>query len=258
VELESAYRSAPVSGMFEPLPSIEAGDDFAVLEGGFRECWQNSQDLVSAARHVLAAGLHAPALSLSVLALEELATLLAIDCVLCNRDNDHSNAFFVDIGRSRHAKLNAIPTFPMLIAGISKHDRRRADDNSFAGTIESYVRYLKADGKAVLERLPGGFADLDLLKRNGFQTSVEARDILAPRRHVDPAIAQLVYKLAWRATATIELLLKTGNLDQHIKAAQATRDNLSGQEKLRLSRQAGTAVSSIVQEPLESSSSWNI
>jgi AbiV family abortive infection protein len=52
------------------------------VEAGFRACLQNAQDLVSASQKLIAAELHAPALSVAVLALEELGKLFALDGLL--------------------------------------------------------------------------------------------------------------------------------------------------------------------------------
>jgi len=52
------------------------------VETGFRACWCNAQDLVASSKALMDGGLHAPGLSLAVLALEELAKLCAIDGLL--------------------------------------------------------------------------------------------------------------------------------------------------------------------------------
>src|SRR6266851_5564071 len=65
------------------------------IERGFQACWHNAQDLVLASKKLIDGELHAPALSLAVLALEELAKLCAIDGLLFARHDDHkSEAFF--------------------------------------------------------------------------------------------------------------------------------------------------------------------
>ena len=58
--------------MSTPPDKRKYRNDLGFIEQGFRACWQNTQDLTNAAKHLLDNGLHAPALSLSVLALEEI------------------------------------------------------------------------------------------------------------------------------------------------------------------------------------------
>jgi AbiV family abortive infection protein len=49
------------------------------VQSGFVACWRNASDLVSASKVLLDAGIHAPAVSLAVLALEEMGKLFAVE-----------------------------------------------------------------------------------------------------------------------------------------------------------------------------------
>lgn len=212
------------------------GNDLAFAEQGLRGCWQNTQDLVTAARQVLGSGLHAPASSLSILALEELAVLFALDSLLyaCNGEPD---AGFTRAGRS-HARLSRISHFPAFINTLSRRDARRANDEEFRQNIATSLQYLKVDCDTLLELLPGGFDNLHQLGHQGFYTTADASGPLAPRQQVDPTLAQLVYKLAWRATSTVGLIFKIGNLERYIRTAQAVRNSLTAEERQELRQHA--------------------
>src|SRR5438552_10179215 len=61
------------------------------IQAGFIACLQNARDLVAASKILMDSGYHAPALSLSVLALEEIGKVIAIDGLLFTRpDSDRA------------------------------------------------------------------------------------------------------------------------------------------------------------------------
>jgi AbiV family abortive infection protein len=98
--------------------------NLAFVEAAFRACWGNAQDLVKGAKLLLDNGLHAQALSLSVLALEELGKLFCIDGLLFARTDDHKVAAFAKSLRSHALKLEAILMFPLFLGRIAAVDPR--------------------------------------------------------------------------------------------------------------------------------------
>jgi AbiV family abortive infection protein len=75
------------------------------VESGFRACWENALDLNAASQKLHDGGFHATGLSLSVLALEELGKLTAIDGLLFSRQDDYKSAAFLKANRSHASKL---------------------------------------------------------------------------------------------------------------------------------------------------------
>lgn len=216
-------------------PKRRYRNNLAYVEHGFRACWQNAQDLIRAAKELLDNGLHAPALSLSVLAIEELAKLCAIDGLLFARPNDNKAERFTKANKSHDTKLDMFTLFPLMIGSLMQTDARTKDQR-FAQAMAITMHQFKADGNAVLERLPGGFTELDHWKQRGFYATTTGTGFTAPRDTIDPAFARQVYQLAWRATTTIDFLLKDGNLERYLQTAQTIRQNLSEEQHQALER----------------------
>src|SRR5438105_12087331 len=89
------------------------------VEEGFSACWKNSTDLVNAAKVLLDSGFHGHALSLSVLALEELGKLFCIDGLLFARGEDHKGEAYVKSLKSHSLKLSALSLLPLLLQRIA-------------------------------------------------------------------------------------------------------------------------------------------
>ncbi len=76
-----------------------------ILEAGFVACWNNIRDLVASAKLLKENGKHAPALSLTVLALEEIGKLIALDGLLLSTQGDEKSKLHKKVLRSHTDKL---------------------------------------------------------------------------------------------------------------------------------------------------------
>lgn len=198
------------------------------IEQGFRACWQNAQDLIACAKSLNDAGMHAPALSLSVLALEELGKLMALDGLLFARHDDSRSKYFKDSSRSHETKLGSIALFPLFLGSLMASDPRCGNDPAYAQANVSNIRNLQQDVNAILARLGNeGFRGLDKYKQCGFYVSTTSKGLQAPRNNVDPKLAEMVYTLAWRSTTSVDVLLKEGNLERYIQQARNVRSKLT-------------------------------
>ena len=207
------------------------------VESGFRACWRNAQDLVWASKSLLDSGFHAPVLSLAVLALEELGKLYYIDGLLFARHNDHKAATFAKASTSHSLKLTVFELFPLLLGNLSRADPRYGKEQSFALALAISLQNLKEDGKSVMMSLENGdFLGLDRWKQKGFYVRAADKGFIAPRDGVDPDFVKSVYRLAWRATTTLDFLLKGGNLDRYIENARAVRAVLTEKQHQELER----------------------
>jgi len=207
------------------------------VESGFRACWRNAQDLVRASQKLIDSGLHAPALSLAVLALEELAKLYAIDGLLFARHNDHKAVTFAKSGQSHTTKLTILELFPLLLGNLSRADPRYGKEQRYNLALAISIRQLKKDGNAVMARLQeSGFLGLDSRKQKGFYVTAVERRFIAPRDAVEPSFAKAVHQLAWRATTTLDFVLKGGNLERYIDNARSVRAALTEQQHQDLER----------------------
>jgi AbiV family abortive infection protein len=207
------------------------------IESGFQACWRNTLDLVEASNTLLEKGLHAPALSLSVLALEELAKLRAIDGLLYARHDDHKTQAYIKAGKSHSAKLIMFEMTPVFLGNLAMTDPRYENDEVFAKTLVISIENLRRDGNEVMAKLEkDAFLRLDEFKQTGFYVSASQNGFVAPRDSVDRSFAEMVYRLAWRATTTLDFLLKGGNLKRYIANARAIRASLSEAEHQELER----------------------
>jgi AbiV family abortive infection protein len=203
--------------------------DFVQL--GFIACWQNANDLVTASKSLIEARLHAPALSLAVLALEELGKLCAIDGLLFARPDDHKSATASKADRSHSLKLDILTIFPLLIGNLSRTDPRYGIEAAYNAALAISITQLKADGNSVLNYLPDkSFRQLDVIKQRGFYANAVGQKYLTPRDAVDPALSQAVYHFAWRATSTLDFVMKDGNLERYLKIAHGIRAKATEQE----------------------------
>lgn len=183
--------------------------------------------------------MHAPALSLSVLALEELGKLMALDGLLLARHEDAKSKHFKDASRSHEIKLKSISPLPLFLANLMRSDPRNSNNPAYAEANVINMHNLQRDGNALLATLGDeGFRGLDKYKQYGFYVSTTGKGLQPPRNNVDPELASLVYTLAWRATTSVDFLLKGGNLQRYIQQARDVRSKLTEAGHAQLERLA--------------------
>lgn len=209
----------------------------------FRACLENSTQLVKASKLLLDSGHHALCLSLSVLALEELGKLFCVDGLLFARADDDRAKTFAKSLKSHSTKLSAIELFPMLLQNVASTDPRFGSEKRFHEAILISARDLKDRGNAVLELLGSeAFTGLDAWKQLGFYAQPSGNTFRTPDQSIEPKLAESVYMLAWRASTTLEFLLKADNLERYVNAARSIRAAMTEADHQRLSEIAGEMV----------------
>lgn len=209
------------------------------VEQGFRACWQNAQDLVTASDQLLAVELYGPALSLAVLALEELAKILAVDGLLFARPDDGKADLYKQATKSHSVKLSILEMFPLLLGNLARLDPRYGTEQRFNLALATSIKQLQNDGNEVMAELnAGAFEKLDEWKQRGFYTACTDSGFVAPRSSVPPTLARKVRQLAWRATTTLDFVLKGGNLERYIEQARSIRDTLSEDQHRQMEESA--------------------
>jgi AbiV family abortive infection protein len=184
----------------------------------------SAQDLVSAAGTLLDGGLHAPALSLSVLAIEELGKLMALDGLLYARRDDDRAKRFEQAMHKHDTKLDFLNLFPLFVDHLMRADPRYKDERAFKQAHVINIRQLQADRNAVVQHLPKkDLGGLNGWKKDGFYAAPSGHGFVPPRDAVNTAFAQAVCRFAWRATTSIDFCLKGGNLERYIANARAVR-----------------------------------
>jgi AbiV family abortive infection protein len=198
------------------------------IERGFQACWLNAQDLVLASKKLIDGGLHAPALSLAVLALEELSKLCAIDGLLFARQVDHKSEAFSKASRDHSFKLTILQFFPILIGSLARVDPRFGKEQAYDEALAISLHQMQANGNALMAQLKdGGFLSLNDQKQEGFYVSVRGEGLMAPRDAIERSAAEATYQLAWRAVTTLDFVLKAGNLARYIDNARSVRKALT-------------------------------
>jgi AbiV family abortive infection protein len=209
--------------------------NLAFVESAFEACWRNAQDLVSGAKLLLDNERHAQALSLSVLALEELGKLFCIDGLLFARTDDHKAEAFAKSLKSHSVKLDALVLFPLLLGNLASVDPRYRTEARFAQALAISITDLKNRGNVVFSMLVNAsFRSLDRWKQTGFYAQPTGNTFIAPASAVTPEVANSVYELAWRAETTLDFVLKGGNLKRYINSARAARAKLTEADHQKL------------------------
>jgi len=158
------------------------------VERGFHACWHNAQDLVLASKALIDDGLHAPALSLAVLALEEIAKLYALDGLLFARPDDHKTEAFSKAVRDHSVKLTLLELFPLLIGSLARVDSRYGKEKTYNEALAIALVQMKHEGNVVMARLDGdGFRALDEWKQRGFYAGSGDKGLVSPREAVTPS-----------------------------------------------------------------------
>jgi AbiV family abortive infection protein len=220
----------------------------AFVESGFKACWQSSRDLTSASQKLLDSDLHAPALSLSVLALEELGNLIAIDGLLFARQSDHEADAFRNAGRSQTARPTYLEVLPVFLANVARTNRRYGTEKRFNVALVMSLHNLKAAGNAVIKELgDDNYLGLDRWKQHGFHVSViqSYGRFVTPAEAVSSSLAKAVHHLAWRATTTLDLVL-TGALEEYMERARSVRAALTDEQHSVLERLGRELIAEIV------------
>lgn len=228
-------------------------DNLDFVEAGFSACWGNANDLAVASKTLIDQGLHAPGLSLAVLALEEIGKLCAMDGLLFARPEDHKSLRFGKSQRDHDTKLTMLAGLPLFIANLSQVDPRRANVQIYGHAMAISFNQLKNAGDVLLQLIKEeDFSGLNKWKQMGFYVSADRCGFQAPRQAVDCKIAEAANHYAWQAITMLDFVLKDGNLERYIAQARSIRSKLTESDHQALER-AGQDLAQIFFGPDERS-----
>jgi AbiV family abortive infection protein len=203
-------------------------NDLEFIEAGFRACWQNANDLIAGSKSLMQQRLHAPALSLAVLALEEVGKMCATDGLLFARPDDHKSKRFGKSQRDHDIKLIALHLIVLFIKNISRADPRHGKNRAYLQALTISFNQLTSQANTVLQLTQGeGFAGLNKWKQRGFYVGLDQNAFAAPRDAVDEKYSQAVYQFAWQVVTTLDFVLKDGNLERYFQRARSVRGKLT-------------------------------
>ena len=111
---------------------------------------QNAKDLLLAAQKLIDGGLTAPALSVSVLALEELGKLVAIDGLLYASQDDYKSKRFAKSLHRHDVKLEDLDVLHHFLRSLARADPRYAKEEGFKLALRYALKDLKEAENAVM------------------------------------------------------------------------------------------------------------
>lgn len=198
------------------------------IERGFRCCLQNVGDLTAAAEALLKDGLHAPAMSLSVLALEEVGKLVSLDGLLFADPKDDKSGRFKQSERDHDMKLRAVLVSALFIQKYAEFDPRWKSEERFRKTIGISIVLLKNSGQQLLDDLVApDFSPLDKWKQNGFYVRATESGLQAPRESVTKPFAELVVIFVQQLAGTLKFVLNDAVIHDYFNMAMRVRKTLS-------------------------------
>ena len=216
------------------------GKGLAFVEAGFTACWCNADDLIRSADILLNGGFHAPALSLSVLALEEMGKLFLIDGLLYAKSDDHKSEYFQKGLRSHNIKLAAVTMISSLGVLVASSDPRFKKEDTFKIALRIGHENWKSARQKILD-ISGesDFQFLDAWKQNGFYVSlVNGNTLQQPKSAIDRSVVDAVYQFAEMSKKNLDFSLGNGNLQRHIERARLIRSKLTENAHIKLEEAA--------------------
>jgi AbiV family abortive infection protein len=207
-------------------------------------CGRNAVDLSSAATNALSAGNHALALSIAVLALEELGKATMIDGLLFAKAGDHKTKVFEDGHRRHPKKLERVPALHMWLQKVALVDPRSASDDTFKQALQ--ISY--SMDREVLQRVSEllgpahGFESLGKWKQRGFYVSVDGGGAAElPSQAVPRELADQVVLLAQRLAGSTDFILRE-NYELYRSMVERIRGKMTEQDHQSLENAAREAV----------------
>jgi len=214
-------------------------NSLAFVESGLTACVGNANDLLAGATSLLKSGLHAPALSLSILTLEELGKACFIDGLLYARPDHQKSEDFVKGTRSHHGKLRVVHLLPLLIAAIAREDMRYNQEQRFNQTIAIVAQNFQTAKNDVLRLANISLlSELDGWKQSGFYSAPQNNGFVKPAEAVEKPIAESVHKLAAVAVDGLNFVFKPDNIQRYIATARKCRSVLSEPDHTAIEEQA--------------------
>lgn len=190
---------------------------------------RNAIDLVGAAEKLSVENYHAPCLSMSILALEEMGRAFLINDLLFAKSTTPKLDHFEKSLKNHNIKLQAVPMVSALWLQVAEFDLRYAAQDRFRRALKIGYENWKLAGQEVLD-LAGeqNFAFLDKWKQSGFYVSlINGNKFQSPRDGVDPAISERVRRFSNLSAKNLDSAFSDGNLKRHIDKAKIIRSKFS-------------------------------
>ena len=190
-----------------------------------RSTISNARELVGAASQLIQNDHHAPAFSISVLALEEIGKMMLIDGLANARQGDDRSEGFYKGRRSHRTKLIALDMMPFFLNYIASIDDRFSKDKRFKQTLVIVIRKQQRFRQDLMPWLGEDcdLAKLDQFKQHGFYSNLTSDgDVTSPSTLIDKEFANGVFKLADSVTDSVWFFFRE-NFEKYQKLISAIR-----------------------------------
>jgi len=202
-------------------------------------CWSNAVQLVESAKQVKAQGRNGLAISLSVLALEEIGKLHIVDGLLFAKPGDERSDLYEKGFRKHTIKLKVLDLFPLMLTYLCTFDPRYASEQRFRLTLAIVVDQYKRDRIALAPWLGPAcdLVELDRWKQKGFYVHVDERNHVARPSEIDEKMAAAVLQLAIRIVDAVNFVMKD-NMARYRQRIKALREKLTEDQHAKIKADA--------------------
>lgn len=206
-------------------------------------CWSNAVQLVESAKLVKAQGRNGLAVSLSVLALEEIGKLHIVDGLLFAKPGDERSALYEKGFRQHTVKLKVLDLFPLMLTYLCTFDQRYPSEERFRLSLAIVVDQYKRDRTALAPWLGPGrdLVDLDGWKQKGFYVHVDKKNHVARPEEIDAKMAAAVLQLAIRIVDAVNFVMKD-NIGRYKERIRALRQKLTVDEEAEIRKRVQRTV----------------
>ncbi len=201
-----------------------------IIVSGVDSCLKNASDLSKSARILLRKGISGPALSLSVLALEEIGKLMYMDSLLFARTGDLKTERFKKGFLNHKKKLDYLVRFPLLVECLGVLRRSSVKRRWLRSKVKwLWFRYLLESTIDEVEKWDKWlgdaweFSDLDVWKQRGFYAAPNKQGLLvAPQEAVPRELSTSIVAYT-RAIVGILRMLWDGLSESYAEFAHQAR-----------------------------------
>jgi len=202
-------------------------------------CYRNALSLAVEAQAIMARGNHALALSISIIALEELSKATFIDGLLFAKAGDDKTKMFESGYRRHERKLERVPYLHLFVMKVAMTcDSRWTGDPKFqqALAISTRLDQKIIDQISSTLGLGHGFESLDAWKQRGLYVNMTTGGLPeAPEKAIPRDLARDVVLLANRLATTFDFVMAE-NRGSYEKVAQEIRSKMSEDDHAQLER----------------------
>jgi len=218
-------------------------NDFVL--GAFSKAFETAQTNSDAAAVLKEKGLHGPATSLAVLALEEVGKMVLLDGLLFARGGEERHERFTKGHRAHKNKLDTLELFPLFLHYLTTSDPRESELR-YKQTMVVVLTELKQRRQAVADLMGDDFqlSSLDALKQKGFYSHQDGTACLSNQDGISHEVAEAVISLAWYVVDSLRFVLRL-SLDRYKQRFVTMRHKLDEASLTVIRKKAAAIVDNI-------------